>query len=118
MVKEEIYCCLLLVDKTMITRSCKFFIKLISIMNSSLSLKAYALIIQVLKSQLFVEKFTEIVQRTFLDYLAGGFELNFMVAVDFTGKEQYPQTSCTGLWINILLTQKFSSDLLSSYFRN
>ncbi|XP_014630327.1 protein BONZAI 1 isoform X5 [Glycine max] len=40
---------------------------------------------KVLKSQLFVEKFTESVQYTFLDYLAGGFELNFMVAVDFTG---------------------------------
>ncbi|KAG5035801.1 hypothetical protein JHK87_010711 [Glycine soja] len=53
---------------------------------------------KVLKSQLFVEKFTESVQYTFLDYLAGGFELNFMVAVDFTGIEQYPQTSCTGLW--------------------
>ncbi|XP_014630326.1 protein BONZAI 1-like isoform X5 [Glycine soja] len=39
---------------------------------------------KVLKSQLFVEKFTESVQYTFLDYLAGGFELNFMVAVDFT----------------------------------
>lgn len=68
-------------------------------MNSRLSLKAYVTIIQVLKSQLFVEKFTESVQYTFLDYLAGGFELNFMVAVDFTGIEQYPQTSCTGLWV-------------------
>lgn len=83
----------------MITRSYYIFIKLISIMNSRLSLKAYVTIIQVLKSQLFVEKFTESVQYTFLDYLAGGFELNFMVAVDFTGIEQYPQTSCTGLWV-------------------
>ena len=40
---------------------------------------------KVLKSELFVDKFTESVQFTFLDYLAGGFELNFMVAVDFTG---------------------------------
>lgn len=40
---------------------------------------------QMLKSQLFVDKFTESVQHTFLDYLAGGCELNFMVAVDFTG---------------------------------
>ncbi|CAN6585663.1 unnamed protein product [Malus baccata var. baccata] len=39
---------------------------------------------KVLKSQLFVDKFTETVQHTFLDYLAGGYELNFMVAVDFT----------------------------------
>ncbi|KAJ7945613.1 Protein BONZAI like [Quillaja saponaria] len=39
---------------------------------------------KVLKSQLFVDKFAENVQHTFLDYLAGGFELNFMVAIDFT----------------------------------
>lgn len=39
---------------------------------------------QILKSQLFVDKFSERVQHTFLDYLAGGCELNFMVAVDFT----------------------------------
>lgn len=32
-----------------------------------------------------MDKFTETVQHTFLDYLAGGYELNFMVAVDFTG---------------------------------
>ena len=40
---------------------------------------------QVLKSQLFVDKFSESVQQTFLDYIAGGYEMNFMVAVDFTG---------------------------------
>ncbi|XP_057416011.1 protein BONZAI 1-like isoform X2 [Lotus japonicus] len=39
---------------------------------------------KVLKSRLFVDKFSESVQYTFLDYLAGGFELNFMVAIDFT----------------------------------
>ncbi|KAG5230412.1 hypothetical protein OIU76_022453 [Salix suchowensis] len=39
---------------------------------------------KVLKSQLFVDKFSQSSQRTFLDYLAGGCELNFMVAVDFT----------------------------------
>jgi len=95
--KEKIYVCRLLVDKTMIIRS-YIIIKLISIMNSCLSLKAYVTIIQVLKSQLFVDKFIESVQYTFLDYLAGGFELNFMVAVDFTGAEQYPQTHCTIFW--------------------
>lgn len=42
-------------------------------------------ITQVLKSQLFVDTFSESVQYTFLDYLAGGCELNFMVAIDFTG---------------------------------
>ncbi|RVW52524.1 Protein BONZAI 2 [Vitis vinifera] len=40
---------------------------------------------KVLKSQLFVEYFSETVEHTFLDYLAGGCELNFMVAIDFTG---------------------------------
>ena len=40
---------------------------------------------QILKSQLFVEKFSQSVEHTFLDYLAGGCELNFMVAIDFTG---------------------------------
>lgn len=40
---------------------------------------------QVLKSQIFVEKLNESSQNTFLDYLAAGFELNFMAAVDFTG---------------------------------
>lgn len=44
---------------------------------------------QVLKSQLFVDTFSESVQHTFLDYLAGGCELNFMVAIDFTGNECY-----------------------------
>ncbi|KAH1126216.1 hypothetical protein AAZX31_06G156600 [Glycine max] len=46
---------------------------------------------KVLKSQLFVDKFTESVQYTFLDYLAGGFELNFMVAVDFTASNGNPR---------------------------
>ncbi|KAK9926529.1 hypothetical protein M0R45_023755 [Rubus argutus] len=44
-----------------------------------------------LKSQLFVDKFTESVQHTFLDYLAGGCELNFMVAVDFTASNGNPR---------------------------
>ncbi|XP_029150928.1 protein BONZAI 1 isoform X1 [Arachis hypogaea] len=48
-------------------------------------------IIQVLNSQLFVDKFTESVQYTFLDYVAGGFELNFMVAVDFTASNGNPR---------------------------
>lgn len=33
-----------------------------------------------------MDKFSEKTQHTFLDYLAGGYELNFMVAIDFTGK--------------------------------
>lgn len=35
-----------------------------------------------------MDKFTETVQHTFLEYLASGFELNFMVAIDFTGKKK------------------------------
>ncbi|KAF5731002.1 hypothetical protein HS088_TW19G00605 [Tripterygium wilfordii] len=46
---------------------------------------------KVLKSQLFVDKFSENIQHTFLDYLAGGFELNFMVAVDFTASNGNPR---------------------------
>lgn len=42
-------------------------------------------IMQMLKGRFYVDKYTESVQYSFLDYLAGGFELNFMVAVDFTG---------------------------------
>ncbi|KAL8488285.1 hypothetical protein ACS0TY_024077 [Phlomoides rotata] len=37
---------------------------------------------KVLKSQLFVDKYSENIQHTFLDYVAGGYELNFMVAID------------------------------------
>jgi hypothetical protein len=44
-----------------------------------------------LKSQLFVDKFSECVQHTFLDYLAGGCELNFMVAVDYTASNGNPR---------------------------
>ncbi|KAK0602892.1 hypothetical protein LWI29_037974 [Acer saccharum] len=39
---------------------------------------------KVLKSQQFVDKCIEKEQYTFLDYISSGFELNFMVAVDFT----------------------------------
>ncbi|KAK2974177.1 hypothetical protein RJ640_021468 [Escallonia rubra] len=46
---------------------------------------------KVLKSRLFVDKFTESVQHTFLDYIAGGYELNFMVAIDFTASNGNPR---------------------------
>ncbi|CAA7404649.1 unnamed protein product [Spirodela intermedia] len=46
---------------------------------------------RVLKSQLFVERFSESTKRTFLDYIAGGCELNFMVAVDFTASNGNPR---------------------------
>ncbi|KAL6845034.1 hypothetical protein ACP4OV_025207 [Aristida adscensionis] len=44
-----------------------------------------------LKGQLFVDKFQEKVQHTFLDYISSGFELNFMVAVDFTASNGDPR---------------------------
>ncbi|KAL3512068.1 hypothetical protein ACH5RR_024785 [Cinchona calisaya] len=46
---------------------------------------------KVLKSRLFVDKFAEKIQHTFLDYLAGGYELNFMVAIDFTASNGNPR---------------------------
>ncbi|XP_073140111.1 protein BONZAI 1-like [Henckelia pumila] len=46
---------------------------------------------KVLKSQLFVDKYSENIRHTFLDYLAGGFELNFMVAIDFTASNGNPR---------------------------
>ncbi|KAK7358717.1 hypothetical protein VNO77_00655 [Canavalia gladiata] len=46
---------------------------------------------KVLKSRLFVDKFVESIQYTFLDYLAGGFELNFMAAIDFTASNGNPR---------------------------
>jgi len=49
---------------------------------------------KVLKSRLFVDKFSESIQYTFLDYLAGGFELNFMVAIDFTGTQYILNLLC------------------------
>ncbi|TYI90479.1 hypothetical protein E1A91_D03G126400v1 [Gossypium mustelinum] len=46
---------------------------------------------KILNSKLLVDKFSETVQHTFLDYLAGGFELNFMVAIDFTASNGNPR---------------------------
>ncbi|XP_009780574.1 protein BONZAI 1-like [Nicotiana sylvestris] len=46
---------------------------------------------KVLKSELFVESYSEKIQYTFLDYLAWGYELNFMVAIDFTASNGNPR---------------------------
>ncbi|OVA09681.1 C2 calcium-dependent membrane targeting [Macleaya cordata] len=46
---------------------------------------------KILKSRLYVDKFSESVQHTFLDYISGGCELNFMVAVDFTASNGNPR---------------------------
>ncbi|KAI3984476.1 hypothetical protein MKX01_000139 [Papaver californicum] len=50
-----------------------------------------SLLNKVLKSRLFVEKFSESTQHTFLDYIAGGCEMNFMVAVDYTASNGNPR---------------------------
>lgn len=50
---------------------------------------------QVSKGQLFVQEYFESEQYTFLDYIANGYELNFMVAIDFTGKYNFSEwNSC------------------------
>ncbi|XP_065852861.1 protein BONZAI 3 [Euphorbia lathyris] len=48
---------------------------------------------KVLKGQLFVDHFLEKEQYSFLDYISSGFELNFMVAVDFTASNGNPRSS-------------------------
>ncbi|KAJ4848262.1 Protein BONZAI 3 [Turnera subulata] len=46
-----------------------------------------------LKGQLFVDHLLEKEQYSFLDYISSGFELNFMVAVDFTASNEDPRKS-------------------------
>ncbi|KAG6701560.1 hypothetical protein I3842_08G171200 [Carya illinoinensis] len=46
---------------------------------------------KVLKGELFVDLFCEKEQYCFLDYVSHGFELNFMVAVDFTASNGNPR---------------------------
>ncbi|XP_057480689.1 protein BONZAI 1-like isoform X1 [Actinidia eriantha] len=46
---------------------------------------------KVLNCCLFVDKFCESVQHTFLDYLSNGCKLNFMVAIDFTASNGNPR---------------------------
>ncbi|KAI3855921.1 hypothetical protein MKX03_027465 [Papaver bracteatum] len=45
-----------------------------------------------LKGQLFVDKFIQKTQYSFLDYISSGFELNFMVAIDFTSSNGDPHS--------------------------
>ncbi|XP_059598763.1 protein BONZAI 3 isoform X4 [Vitis vinifera] len=47
---------------------------------------------KVLKGQLFVDQFCEKPLYSFIDYVSSGFELNFMVAVDFTASNGNPRT--------------------------
>ncbi|XP_047152446.1 protein BONZAI 3 isoform X2 [Vigna umbellata] len=44
---------------------------------------------KVLKGQLFVDQYCEKERFSFIDYISNGFELNFMVAVDFTDSLHY-----------------------------
>ncbi|XP_062143748.1 protein BONZAI 3-like isoform X1 [Alnus glutinosa] len=46
---------------------------------------------KVLKGQQFVDQFCQKEQYSFLDYISSGFELNFMVAVDFTASNGNPR---------------------------
>ncbi|XP_057868895.1 protein BONZAI 1 isoform X2 [Cryptomeria japonica] len=46
---------------------------------------------KILKSQLFVEKFSMSTKHSFLDYITNGYELNFMVAIDFTASNGNPR---------------------------
>ncbi|TKY61444.1 BONZAI 3 [Spatholobus suberectus] len=46
---------------------------------------------KVLKGQLFVDQYCEKEQFSFIDYISSGFELNFMVAIDFTASNGNPQ---------------------------
>ncbi|GJM85109.1 hypothetical protein PR202_ga01532 [Eleusine coracana subsp. coracana] len=46
---------------------------------------------EVLKSQVYVEKYVESNRHTFLDYISAGCQLNFMVAIDFTASNGNPR---------------------------
>ncbi|KAL0344242.1 UNVERIFIED_CONTAM: protein BONZAI 3 [Sesamum angustifolium] len=47
---------------------------------------------KVLRSELFVERYVEKQLYSFLDYISSGFELSFMVAVDFTASNGNPRS--------------------------
>nr|XP_025680086.1 protein BONZAI 1-like [Arachis hypogaea] len=55
---------------------------------------------KVLKSRVYLDKFSESVQYSFLDYLSAGFELNFMVAIDFTASNGNPRLPDSLLYID------------------
>ncbi|XP_047971154.1 protein BONZAI 3-like [Salvia hispanica] len=47
---------------------------------------------KIMKSQIFVDGFVEKQLYSFIDYISSGYELNFMVAVDFTASNGNPTT--------------------------
>ncbi|KAD6796284.1 hypothetical protein R6Q59_019911 [Mikania micrantha] len=55
---------------------------------------------KVLKGKLFVEGYEEKELFSFLDYISSGFELNFMVAVDFTASNGDPRSPSSLHYIN------------------
>ncbi|KAL2532569.1 Protein BONZAI 3 [Abeliophyllum distichum] len=55
---------------------------------------------KVLKGQLFVDGLVEKQLYSFLDYISSGFELNFMVAVDFTASNGNPRSPDSLHYIN------------------
>ncbi|MED6159590.1 Protein BONZAI 3 [Stylosanthes scabra] len=65
---------------------------------------------KMLKGQLFVDRYCEKEQFTFIDYVSSGFELNFMVAVDFTASNGNPRSSDSLHYIDV-------SGRLNSYQR-
>ncbi|KAK2365103.1 protein BONZAI [Trifolium repens] len=56
---------------------------------------------KVLKGQLFVDHYLEKEQFSFIDYISSGFELNFMVAIDFTASNGDPQKSDSLHYIDV-----------------
>ncbi|XP_045796526.1 protein BONZAI 3-like isoform X2 [Trifolium pratense] len=56
---------------------------------------------QILKGQLFVDHYFEKEQFSFIDYISSGFELNFMVAIDFTASNGNPQKSDSLHYIDV-----------------
>ncbi|XP_057963008.1 protein BONZAI 3 [Malania oleifera] len=60
--------------------------------NFTLSSSAYRGHEKISKGQLFVDGFSEKKLYSFIDYISSGFELNFMVAVDFTASNGNPRS--------------------------
>ncbi|KAJ4968714.1 hypothetical protein NE237_015415 [Protea cynaroides] len=63
---------------------------------------------KILKGQLFVDGFSKKLIYSFLDYISSGFELNFMVAVDFTASNGNP-------WLPVSLHYIDPSGRLNAY---
>ncbi|KAK7296167.1 hypothetical protein VNO77_50617 [Canavalia gladiata] len=72
---------------------------------------------KVLKGQLFVDQYCEKERFSFIDYISNGFELNFMVAVDFTASNGNPQHSGSLHYIDAYgRLNSYQKDSVSFYF--